>query len=594
MADVRQRLKELLDGMGESSRFATAGSLPMVLPGLEVKGIGPVGCPVSATDAKRLITKATQAPYGRGEATIVDTNIRRVWQIDPSKFSLRNKGWILLVTAIVDALKKEFGITRKVNAELYKLLIYEKGSFFAPHRDSEKTPSMFATLVVCLPSRHDGGTLVVRHDGRTQRIDFGGKKAEFETQYAAFYADCEHEITPVKSGYRIALAYNLAIAGKKQPPAPRNSSALERTAELLKELFADAALNKIAVPLKHQYTEIGLDELKGTDRARSDILLRGAELLDYQCFFALLTHHLSGEADYATLGYDPWASRRSYHWSYDDEEDNEDGDGELDAGVEIAEIYDEEMILDHWLDAKGRRQPFGTVHLNETEILSGQGRKDWPFEQRVTEATGNEGVSVDRWYRRGVIVIWPRNRYFQVLAGEGQASALPALERMAARARKPEALAACRTFADAIIRNWRPRQMIRDAKVSLPTRMLEILNRIGTEDLVQGFLLEVLPKDFDGSEGDPLVRLCQRFGWESFGDTLRKFLSQQKPEDYRARLGSIVAICEHLCCHPPALTKERREICTILAEDLAQLIERWDKKSPNPRRSDDWDWECDD
>ena len=84
MADARQALEKLLGALGESFQFATSGSLTPTLPGLEVKGVGAIGTPVSAADAKRLISKATQAPYGRGEKTLVDTNVRRVWQIEPS------------------------------------------------------------------------------------------------------------------------------------------------------------------------------------------------------------------------------------------------------------------------------------------------------------------------------------------------------------------------------------------------------------------------------------------------------------------------------------------------------------------------------
>src|SRR5262249_51298934 len=213
----------------------------------------------------------------------------------------------------------EFGIRQKVTPHLYKLLVYEKGSFFAPHRDTEKTPGMFATLVVCLPSRHQGGTLLIRHDGQTQKIDFGGKTAEFTTQYAAFYADCEHEIKPVTSGYRICLVYNLAIAGKKQPAAPKDGRDVERATELLAELFDEPSgdLDKIAIPLEHQYTEAGLDprKLKGSDRARADVLERAAASLDYQCYFALLTHHQSGEPDYDTYDFGDYWGRRSYYGS---------------------------------------------------------------------------------------------------------------------------------------------------------------------------------------------------------------------------------------------------------------------------------------
>src|SRR5262249_33640919 len=124
MNEARQALADLLGTLGESSRFATSGSVTPVLPGLEVREVGSIGTPVSAADARRLIAKATQAPYGRGAETIVDTNVRRVWQLEPSQFSLENPDWNAHVAAIVDAVKQDFGIHQKVSAQLYKLLVY--------------------------------------------------------------------------------------------------------------------------------------------------------------------------------------------------------------------------------------------------------------------------------------------------------------------------------------------------------------------------------------------------------------------------------------------------------------------------------------
>jgi hypothetical protein len=48
----------------------------------------------------------------------------------------------------------------------YKLVLYEDGGFFKPHKDSEKEPGMFASLVVQLPCRHSSGALVVRRPQR--------------------------------------------------------------------------------------------------------------------------------------------------------------------------------------------------------------------------------------------------------------------------------------------------------------------------------------------------------------------------------------------------------------------------------------------
>ena len=40
----------------------------------------------------------------------------------------------------------------KIAPELYKLLLYQEGDHFSPHRDTEKTDGMFATLTIMLSS----------------------------------------------------------------------------------------------------------------------------------------------------------------------------------------------------------------------------------------------------------------------------------------------------------------------------------------------------------------------------------------------------------------------------------------------------------
>jgi predicted 2-oxoglutarate/Fe(II)-dependent dioxygenase YbiX len=503
MTDYAAKLQSVLEGIGESSRFVAVGRVPPVLPGLDVKGVGLVGTPVTAADARRLIEQASQAPFGRGEETIVDTSVRRVWQIEPSKFKLRNLDWNAFLDGIVGAVKQELGIGQKVEHQLYKLLVYQKGSFFAPHRDSEKAPGMFATLVVCLPSAHEGAKLVVRHDGQTVDVDFSGADAEFKVQYVAFYADCEHEILPVTKGYRVCLVYNLALAGRKrQPRPPQNRPRVEAVAGLLRGLFAGGARNKIAVPLEHQYTQAGLDprELKGSDRARLDILVRAAEKLDYQVFLAFLTHSQSGEADYSSWGY-RHDNRRRFYDSYDDDEEDEDED---DAAV-VGEVFEEQLSLDGWQDVNDRKKPFGKMRLEENEVLDVEQART--YEQHVHEATGNEGATLERQYHQAAVVLWPRDRYFRILAAEGSRSSVPALEEML-RSRKssPDD---CQQFAEQIIQHWKRPRHSYHAQASQSALMLKLLKRIGSVELGQRFVKGVLPEDFNGTEGPPSLQTLQ-------------------------------------------------------------------------------------
>jgi predicted 2-oxoglutarate/Fe(II)-dependent dioxygenase YbiX len=109
------------------------------------------------------------------------------------------------------------GVDGLVQAKLYKLLIYDQGSFFVPHRDTEKVSRMFATLVLALPSVSEGGELIVRHKDREARLDLRGEE-QSDVAFAAFYADCVHEVLPVTKGYRLVLVYNLVRRGAGRLP----------------------------------------------------------------------------------------------------------------------------------------------------------------------------------------------------------------------------------------------------------------------------------------------------------------------------------------------------------------------------------------
>jgi hypothetical protein len=81
------------------------------------------------------------------------------------------KGWARTLESLVARAPAGLGVTDPVAADLYKLLIYDQGSHFVSHRDTEKAPGRFATLIITLPSVHAGGELVVRHKGREVRLD---------------------------------------------------------------------------------------------------------------------------------------------------------------------------------------------------------------------------------------------------------------------------------------------------------------------------------------------------------------------------------------------------------------------------------------
>ena len=98
------QLLEAISKVDRPGTFCTGGDLPLVMPGLEVEGVGPVRLPLGKTQARKLAKLCHQAPYGKGTETVVDTDVRRTWELDPEQFQLTNPKWdALLATIIGDA-----------------------------------------------------------------------------------------------------------------------------------------------------------------------------------------------------------------------------------------------------------------------------------------------------------------------------------------------------------------------------------------------------------------------------------------------------------------------------------------------------------
>jgi hypothetical protein len=180
-----------------------------------IEGVGAIPLPITEPFIENLKVVAEQAPHGSGTETIVDTCVRNTLQVDASKVSFEDDD-DFLEDFISEFLEADLGLPQNLaQAKFYKLLLYEPGGHFAKHRDTEKIDGMFGTLVIQLPSVFKGGKSIVSHNGETQTYVQDETKA---FHYVAHYADCEHEITPVESGYRLALVDSLYYKGSDTPP----------------------------------------------------------------------------------------------------------------------------------------------------------------------------------------------------------------------------------------------------------------------------------------------------------------------------------------------------------------------------------------
>ncbi len=218
---------------------------------------------------------------------------------------------------------------------------------------------MFATLVVVLPSFFEGGDLLVRHGGREARLVLRcGNPAE--AAFAAFYADCVHEVLPVTAGHRLALAYNLVRAGTGRLPKPPDYEEQQASTAALLQSWWDSrehsdgeAPVKLVYPLDHAYTpaELGFAALKGADAAAAGVLATAATQAHCDLHLALLTVEESGAAEYA----DSYGSRRG-RWNDED-------------AFEAGEVYARSVALSEWRKPDGGEAVLGTIPVNEEAAL---------------------------------------------------------------------------------------------------------------------------------------------------------------------------------------------------------------------------------
>lgn len=413
-------------------RFATHFTQPADGLHIEIDGLGPVPLPIDPLVARALCEAAELAMHGFKDETRMDTRVRDTWEIPAARIRIDEARWQRVLSAALQRIHKALGMPEGsvLRADLHNLLVYEKGQFFARHQDSEKSDGMLATLVVSLPSRFTGGRFVIEHQGASLRA--GGSATRLG--FTAFFADCAHEAQPVKSGYRVVLTYNLSVVvSANAPVAPAQNSHVDDLVALLRRHFTMPAAarwagdtrsdppDRLIYLLDHQYTQRGLDWtlLKNADAPRVAALRSAADALDCECILALAdvreTWSCEGGADE-----DPWDEGGEYYGDEGPEDSAQD--------LELGELIDGDIELRHGLSAAGMPVDVMGARADDSELcLTRPSRELKPFQSEYEGFMGNYGNTLDRWYHRAAVVIWPRARSFELSAKAAPASALQSI-----------------------------------------------------------------------------------------------------------------------------------------------------------------------
>ncbi|MCH7664909.1 MAG: 2OG-Fe(II) oxygenase [Acidobacteria bacterium] len=542
-----ERISKILSDVAAPSTFSAQRTRPADDLHLTVEGLGEISFPISSKQAERLCELARPARYGHGERTLLDRSVRDTWEIPKSRVKIQQSQWNRTLLPVLDQLAEDLGVSAgcRLQAELHSVLVYAPGQFFLPHQDSEKTDNMVGTLVVTLPSAFKGGAMVVAH--LDEKATYRGSKKFLS--FVAFYADCLHEVRPVKEGYRIALTYNLMLddsgAARPSKGAKPASATVDALVEGLREHFEtplpprwkwrkDEPLrdppNRLVYLLDHQYTERGLgwQHLKGNDAARSVALQAAAT--GCGCEVVLALTEIREAWSCIEPGWDNHRYGRHRSWRRDEDDewrDDDPPDDDPDA-YELTDLIDRSIMLTRWIDSAASKAVPIDTSVSDEEVCSTIPSSDLEaYASQYEGYMGNYGNTMDRWYRRAAIVLWPLHRAFAVRAEASPAWALDELRRHLRSGQLSEA----QDKTTSLLPIW-PRLAPHEGRRGFFDQALQIALGLEAKALATSLLEPFRVEELTPRRAPDLVKLASRYG----EDWLRSLLSAWAPRNRWLRL----------------------------------------------------------
>jgi predicted 2-oxoglutarate/Fe(II)-dependent dioxygenase YbiX/ATP:corrinoid adenosyltransferase len=575
----------------QEAAFFSSGQIDLALAedAIEIEGIGPVNLPMRPKDVRELIARAESAPYGKGTRTIVDTSVRDSLEIKASCLSFSDD-WKAAIDQTAHSVAKQLGLPPdRIKAKPYKLLIYPKGGFFLPHRDSEKRKSMVASLIVMLPSRFGGGELHVEHEMKIKRFGFSQAKRQEACDYVAFYADCLHEVRKVTSGVRVCLSYNLSLKAKRKTKRKASPNAKVNPVTPLVSAINNWTQTRPATPLvfamEHQYTSGGLkpDLLKGKDRTMAKHLIAAADQANCCLHFGQVERHLIEHAMDGYSGYGGYRRGR-YRDYYQAPEITDPSD------LEILEVIDEHVTIDGWKSASGKNVRMDALSVGGDSIVSQTPVDQWkPTSFDYEGYTGNAGNTLDRWYHKSAIAIWAQSDHFDVLVDMGMESSIAQFlkqqDKLANRKKPaPELHDQQVQFARAIIKGW-PNRLYLSSRFDVDRqthleKFASALPQLNDLNLLDEFLQQIALRDWTIPLEGLIRKSAKQFSSDELSHVISSYLDTvPEPNEYGRTMASGLPLRDAKWLLKLATLKSRAGFGVQQLQQFSrQMIRRLDSK----------------
>ncbi|RYP03240.1 hypothetical protein DL764_005287 [Monosporascus ibericus] len=202
-----------------------------VNPGLEAAD-SLIPLPLIARDAEAIKAQCQQAPFGRGDQTVVDTSVRKTWELNTEQFRCSNPAWNPYLNTLLQEVAKSLGM-------------------------------------------HEGGDVHLSHADKNCVFATSGSSA-FGLTALAWYSDVTHEIKEITSGYRLVLTYNIIQEDGYKTSAGyflRQQTHLQSLIGRWRSEFPST--KRLVYRLEHKYSRqsLSLQHMKGRDKPLVQSLL---------------------------------------------------------------------------------------------------------------------------------------------------------------------------------------------------------------------------------------------------------------------------------------------------------------------------------
>lgn len=415
---------------------------------------------------------------------------------------------------------------------------------------------MFGTLVIQLPSNYIGGQLTVNHRSKNTEYDFGGSAGCANFYYAAFYADCQHEIKPVTKGYRLCLIYNLVYQGSDNCPAPANnqqsiSTIVSSMREWSEDVTSADQHPMIAYLLEHKYCEASLSFqlLKNTDRAVADVLTQAKMEVDFDLYVANVSL------------VENWSAT---HYGYDD--------------YAADDLVDESVSANNLKSRDGKT--ITSIDLQK-ECFVPEDFFDTidPDEEEFEEATGNEGATLDKQYNWAALLLWPsKNRttnigitnMIHLLKKDLLDPTFSQDKKTALEAVAKDIVSACASHSD-------DGYFTTEAYMSL----LQSLQSLGNVELISDFLQVIASSMSDHyfiespSFSQEVLAIGCKYGWNTLRSSLQTIFD--KLSSSKHRIEKYFLFLREISQQP---SSSQKDVCRGLASAIVSVLSSEDDTKP--------------